>query len=106
MRFLSNHLDLYLYYFSKADGLHSIINNPSSVYDQLLGEYGLSGLLSFFIFYIGFFLRKIRRLTYGIPLILFLLAIFFIDYWFEQLSIVVFFELLLFLNIKEGALKT
>ena len=103
--FLSNHLDLYLYYFSKADGLHSIINNPSSVYDQLLGEYGLSGLLAFFIFYIGFFLRSINKLTYGIPLILLLSGIFFIDYWFEQLSIVVFFELLLFLNIKEATQK-
>ena len=26
---------------------------------------------------------------------------FFIDYWFEQLSVVVLFELLLLLNIKE-----
>ncbi|MEP6952375.1 MAG: hypothetical protein ABI863_23990 [Ginsengibacter sp.] len=103
--FLSNHLDLYLYYFSKADGLHSIINNPSSAYDQLLGEYGLSGLLAFFIFYTGFFLRSIRKLTYGIPLILLLSGVFFIDYWFEQLSVVVFFELLLFLNIKESTIR-
>lgn len=103
--FLSNHLDLYLYYFSKADGLHSIINNPSSVYDQLLGEYGLAGLFAFFIFYIGFFLKSVNKLTYGIPLIFLLSGIFFIDYWFEQLSIVVFFELLLFLNIKEGTQK-
>ena len=103
--FMSNHLDLYLFYFSKADGLHSIINNPSSVYDQLLGEYGVSGLAAFFIFYIGFFLRQADKLTYGIPLILLLSAIFFIDYWFEQLSIVIFFELLLFLNIKEEKQK-
>jgi len=30
-----------------------------------------------------------------------MLAIFSTDYWFEQLSVVVFFELLLLLNIKE-----
>jgi hypothetical protein len=28
----------------------------------------------------------------------------FIDYWFEQLSVIVFFELLLLLNIKETAI--
>lgn len=99
--FLKNHLDLYLNYFTKPDGFHSIANNPNSVYDQLLSEYGLLGLLAFFIFYFGFFLKKIKKLTYGIPLIIFLSGIFFVDYWFEQLSIVVFFELLLFLNMKE-----
>ncbi len=103
--FLSNHLDLYLYYFSKEDELHSIINNPSSVYDHLLGEYGVAGLLAFLFFYLGFFLRNKRILTYGIPLILLLTGIFFIDYWFEQLSVVILFELLLFLNIKEGKEK-
>jgi hypothetical protein len=30
-----------------------------------------------------------------------MLAAFFIEYWFEQLSVIVFFELLLLLNIKE-----
>ena len=99
--FVSNHLDLYLSYFTKEDGRHSIVNNPNSVYDQLLSEYGLLGLGAFFIFYLGFFIKKIKTAAYGIPLIIFLSAIFFVDYWFEQLSIVVFFELLFFLNLKE-----
>ena len=103
--FLKNHLDLYFSYFTKPDGFHSVANNPNSVYDQLLSEYGLLGLLAFFIFYVGFILKNFRKLTYGIPLVLFLSGIFFVDYWFEQLSIVVFFELLLFLNIKEEAGK-
>jgi len=99
--FVSNHLDLYLSYFTKEDGRHSIVNNPNSVYDQLLSEYGLLGLGTFFIFYLGFFIKKSNSAAYGIPLIIFLSAIFFVDYWFEQLSIVVFFELLFFLNLKE-----
>jgi hypothetical protein len=103
--FLTNHLDLYLYFFSKADGLHSIINNPASVYDQLLSEYGLLGLSAFFIFYVGFFIGKIKLLSYGIPLLLLLTGILFFDYWFEQLSIIIFFELLMFLNVKEKAYK-
>ena len=103
--FLKNHLDLYLSYFTKPDGFHSIANNPNSVYDQLLSEYGLLGLCAFFIFYLGFFIKNFKKLTYGIPLILFLSGIVFVDYWFEQLSIVVFFELLLFLNMKEETEK-
>lgn len=101
--FVSNNLDLYLYYFSnKEDGLHSLINSPNSVYAQLISEYGLLGLFAYFIYYIGFFAKNVKKLTYGIPVLLLLSGIFFADYWFEQLSIVVFFELLLFLNIKEG----
>jgi len=34
------------------------------------------------------------------------MAILFIDYWFEQLSVMVLFELLLLLNIKETATPT
>ena len=100
--FLANHLDLYLYYFTKPDGLHSAVNNPACVYDQLISEYGIAGLLCYFIFYMGFFLRSVSLLSFGIPLILVLSGIFFFDYWFEQLSVVTFFELLLFLNLKEA----
>ncbi|MEP6468028.1 MAG: hypothetical protein ABJB05_17080, partial [Parafilimonas sp.] len=49
--FLQNHLDVYLYYFSKTDGLHSAINNPASVYDQLISEYGIAAWL-FILFFI------------------------------------------------------
>jgi hypothetical protein len=99
--FIANHFDLYLYYFSRLDKLHSLTNTPNSTYDQLLSEYGLLGLAFFFIFYIGYFTKHIKKLDYGIPLLLLMLGAFFIDYWFEQLSIVVIFELLLLLNIKE-----
>jgi hypothetical protein len=99
--FISHHLDLYLFYFTKEDGLHSITNNSNSVYDQLITEYGLLGVSAFLFFYIGFFLKKAKKLTYGIPLIFLLTGVFFFDYWFEQLSIVIVFELLLFLNLKE-----
>lgn len=99
--FLVNHLDVYLNFFSRRIGFHSLINSPNSVYNQLLAEYGLLGLLAFVVCYVGFFARHIKKLTYGIPLLLMIMAIFFIDYWFEQLSILVFFELMLLLNIKE-----
>ncbi|HZY37698.1 MAG TPA: hypothetical protein VFE53_13665 [Mucilaginibacter sp.] len=103
--FISNHFDVYLNYFSKQIELHSLTNSPSSVYDQLLAEYGLLGALAFCVYYLGFFARRHRHLGYGLPILLLMLGVFFIDYWFEQLSVIVFFELLLFLDIKEHQLK-
>lgn len=99
--FKSNHLDLYLFYFTDKDDYHSVMNSPNSTYDQLLSEYGLAGLLSFVIFYLVFFAKQVKKHAAAIPLILFMLGAFFIEYWFEQLSVVIFFELLILLNIKE-----
>ncbi len=99
--FLENHLNLYLNYFSKDMELHSLINNPNSVYDQIVSEYGLAGIFVFIFFYILFFVNKMKRLTYGLPLLLILTGAFAVEYWYEQLSIVIVFELLILLNLKE-----
>ena len=94
---------VYIYYFSKQPALHSVANSPNATYNQLAGEYGLMGLAAFVLFYLGYFARGLRRLTYGAPLLLLLTGLLAMDYWFEQLSIIVLFELLLFLNQKETA---
>lgn len=99
--FQANHLSLYLYYFSRDASLHSVMNAPNSVYNQVLSEYGLLGIFAFLLLYFGFFARHYKRLTYGIPVLLLLAASFAWEYWFEQLSVVVLAELLLLLNIKE-----
>ncbi|WP_158797195.1 hypothetical protein [Pedobacter sp. L105] len=104
--FLANHLDLYLNFFSKRAGLHSLTNSPFSVYDQLFAEYGLLGMLAFFTAYIYFFTRHWKVLTYGLPILIITMGVLFIDYWFEQLSILIFFELFLYLNIKESSVTT
>jgi hypothetical protein len=98
--FRDNYLYLYLHYHTRDEGQHSVINKPDSVYGQLLGEYGLAGVACFFLFYAGFFLRGIRSLSYGMPLLLLLGASFFTEYWFEQLSVVVLFEFLMLLDIS------
>jgi hypothetical protein len=100
--FLHQHLALYFFYFTKGLELRSMVNAPDCVYDQLLAEYGLTGLVFFVIFYIGYFVRHLRRLTYGIPLLFIMGTGFFTGYWFEQLSVVVLFECMLLLDIKEG----
>ena len=100
--FLENHFSLYTYFFTKNAGSHSLINSPDSVYDQLLTEYGLAGVGAFIIFYAGFFFRNLHLLSYGIPLLTMVLAAFMVGYWFEQLSILLLFELMMFINIKEN----
>jgi hypothetical protein len=100
--FMHNHLDLYLSFFSKNADYRSVRNNPYSTYDQMLSEYGILGLLALIIFYIGFFAQHYKKLSYGLPMLMMVAGIFFLDYWFEQLSVLVIFELMLFLNIKEA----
>lgn len=103
--FLKYHLDLFLYFFSKNIQYHSLTNNPASVYDQLLCEYGVVGLVAFLIFYMGYFFRYRKQVSYGFALLLLLAGAFTVDYWYEQLSIVILFELMLFLDIKESSNK-
>ncbi|GAB2831620.1 hypothetical protein [Ferruginibacter profundus] len=100
--FKNNSLALYLNYFTKGSETHSLINTPNSTYTQLVGEYGLAGIFAFIFFYLVFFVKQYKKLTYGIPVLLLMTGAFFLDYWFEQLSVTVLFELLLFLNIKEN----
>lgn len=95
--FLDNHLALYLDYFSKDAELHSLTNSPDSVYDQLLSEYGLLGLLAFIVFYAGYFLKQRN----AFPFLIITGVAFFMGYWFEQLSIVIIFELLMLMNKKD-----
>lgn len=97
--FTANHLKTYLYYNSKDKERHTILNQPNSVYNQLAGEYGLIGLFLFLIFYLGYFISNHKKLSYGIPLLIFMIAVFAFDYWFEQLSIVILFELLMLFDM-------
>lgn len=96
--FADNHLATFLDYFGKDSGYHSVIHSPNSVYLQLLSEYGLIGVTAFLLLYLRYFIRMAGKKTEAIPLILLLSAFFFTDYWFEQLSVVMVFELLLFLQ--------
>ena len=99
--FRKNHLAVYLTYFGKDSGYHSIVNSPNSFYGQLLGEYGLVGITVFVLFYFLPFAKGFNKLTYGVPLLFILMSALVTEYWFEQLSIVILFELLILLNRRE-----
>jgi hypothetical protein len=102
--FERNHLDLYLYYFASYDGKHSVLNSPNSVYGQLWAEYGLAGIAAFLLLYFWYFARHFKKMSYALPVMLIMFGAFAMEYWFEQLSVLVLFELLLFLNSKETVL--
>ena len=98
--FRSHYFYLYLQYHSQKQARHTAANTPDSVYSQLLGEYGMAGVFIFIFFYTGYFIRHRRLRGVGLPMLLLLLGAFLIEYVFEQLSIVLLFELLMFLNMK------
>ncbi len=98
--FLHNHLYLYIYFHSQEQPKHAAENTPDSTYGQLISEYGLAGIFAFLLFYAGYFLRSCRQLTFGLPVLVLLLGAFCIEYWFEQLSVVILFELLLLTDKK------
>lgn len=98
--FMENQLRLYLYYFTRHKDAHSIIHTPDSVINQLAGEYGLAGIFCFMFFYLGWFTIKIKKTSYSASLLMLMAGAFFSGYWFEQLSLVPFFELLMLLDMK------
>ncbi|BAV05574.1 hypothetical protein SAMN05421788_108286 [Filimonas lacunae] len=100
--FRSHHLAIHLGFFSKDAELHSIANTPNAVYNQVIGEYGIAGLLVFITGYVWFWARRYRILSFGIPILLLTAGVLLMDYWFEQLSVLFVIELLLFVDIKEN----
>jgi hypothetical protein len=99
--FAENHLPLYLFYFTKDERFHSITNMPNSVFNQLAGEYGFLGMIAFIVFYLAFFFKR-KNLRAFMPYLILLNGAFLMDYWFEQLSVVILFELIMFLKLKES----
>lgn len=98
--FMENQLRLYLYYFIRQKDAHSIIHTPDSVINQLSGEYGLAGIFCFLFFYLGWFTIKVKKTSYSASLLMLMTGAFFSGYWFEQLSLVPFFELLMLMEMK------
>lgn len=102
--YYANHGSLNRYLNKLVIGKHSINNFPNSVYNQLFTEYGLVGVLLFLFFYLWFFVKRFKQLRYGLVLVPLLLIYFNYGYYFETLDIVVFFELLMFLDLKRNEL--
>jgi hypothetical protein len=100
--FKQDHLKLSMTYYLQSATEHSIINSPNSTLNQLLGEYGLLGILLFLIFYLWYFVKRLKSLTYSRLLIPICLLFMLTDYWFESFSILIIFELMVFLDLEQN----
>lgn len=99
--FKKNHKALYSHLKTLHVAYHSEANRPFSVYNQLLGEYGVLGFLVFICGYLWYFMKRFNKRTYALPVFVALLFLLNLDYFIEELNILFFFELLMFIDIKE-----
>jgi len=74
-------------------------NWPDSFYNQIIGEYGLSGFLLFLVFYVWYFFRRFPKLTYSFWIALMISAFAVLSYLFENISVIVFWELMVLAEI-------
>ncbi|MEN9686052.1 MAG: hypothetical protein RLZZ28_1838 [Bacteroidota bacterium] len=98
--FKNSHLFTYLNYHAQWQIKHTAANTPDAVYAQLLGEYGIAGVLLFLLLFVGYSLKQYRLLSFAFPVLMLLLAACLVDYWYEQLSVVILFEVMLLIDIK------
>lgn len=99
--FEKNHKSIYAYMKTTHVIFHSESNKPFSSYNQLFGEYGLVGFMLFFVGYVLYFFKRVDKRTYSIPILIALLFTLNLNYFFEALNLFLFFEVIMFLNIKE-----
>jgi hypothetical protein len=99
--FEKNHKSIYAYMKTTHVIFHSESNKPFSSYNQLFGEYGIVGFFLFLLGYILFFIKKVDKRSYSIPVLIALLFALNLNYFFEGLNLLLFFEVIMFLNIKE-----
>ncbi len=93
--FLMYHLYIWVYVYAHTSEFHSVTQLPGNIYSQLGGEYGLIGLSLFFFCYVFYFLKQNRFRVQALIMTGMLLGYFFVDYWFEMVSLTVVFELMM-----------
>ncbi len=104
--FSKNHYGLWTYDFNNPwDNRNNTANQPFSFYNKILGEYGLIGIVGYFILYFGLIINNWKRLYYAKFLTIVLLGYFVLDYWYEYFSVIVVFELLVLQDIKKSSSK-
>lgn len=98
--FLNNHFTLWNSKLLSKPYKDGTANQPFSTYNKILGEYGFFGLLLLIVFYLYYPIKNYSKLTYGKLIFLAMLSYFILDYWFEYFTVIVFFELFIYLNIN------
>jgi hypothetical protein len=99
--YFKNSLLIYDIMISLPMEYRSIKHFPNNFLSQLLGEYGLLGLILFIGFYVVFFYKKTGNRLFFLTLLACTTSFLLLDNLYEYFNVMVVFELLLFLNIKE-----
>ncbi|HYD20694.1 MAG TPA: hypothetical protein VEB40_04405 [Flavipsychrobacter sp.] len=104
--FQQNHYQVFTVIYGLPEVYHSIRHLPNSFINQIFGEYGVLGFILFLVFYVWFFVKRVRKLKYSIFIGILMAYFLLFDYMFEYLSLVVFFEMFFLLELKQSeALK-
>lgn len=80
---------------------HSIKHFPNNFLSQLLGEYGVLGLLIFVVFYVYYFFKRAHNKVFIVLLIGCIGSYLMLDYFFEFLNVMVIFELICLIEAKK-----
>lgn len=99
--YAQNHKLLVQARYDAANEFRSNANWPDSVYNQILGEYGLIGAFLFIVYYLWYFAKRMKYYTYTFWIFAMMIPFASLSYMFEALSIVIIFELLAITNIEE-----
>lgn len=95
----TNHMLLIEERIKSDEQYYSTANFPDSFYNKIFGEYGVLGALLFLVFYVGYFLKDFRYLTYGLWLFVVIIPFAHLSYIFDTLCVMPFFEWLLLIDI-------
>lgn len=104
--YTENHRLIHIKRVSGDPAWLSNANWPDSFYNQLLGEYGLVGLVLFLACYVLRYLRRSARQSYSIWVSALLIPIALLTYLVEPLCVLFFYELLVESDGLSGPVQT
>jgi hypothetical protein len=99
--YFKNNLLIYDYMRQLPNEYHSIKHFPNNFFSQLLGEYGLTGVILFLVGYVFFFYRRVHSKTFFFILVFCVSGYLMLDYLFEFFNVIVLVEILLFMEIRQ-----
>jgi len=94
----ANHYGIIRDVYALPDGYHSARHMPHSFANQLIGEYGLIGVLCFLGGYVWYFVRRGGGKGFFLVIMVLTGGYLWFDYLFDYLSVMVFFELFFWLH--------
>jgi len=99
--YFQNNLLIYDHMIMLPNEYHSIKHFPNNFFSQLLGEYGIIGVLLFLLFYLWFFYKRVNSRLFFFLLLSCVGCYLMLEYLYEFFNVMTIFELLLFIDCKQ-----